>query len=172
MWGGGGQGAWAGESSLPVRSSPISVTKAGARVYPPGARVYLGTSGKPLQGPCCHSGAALMLIGGARHLQRSYKCHQVRRSMDVAATQVAAFSRLSEVRSGSIWGWFGALWAPNRPQTIPTGTRTTSNCSHISCSHIHRSPTIAPAPVRDSSLSHFDLRPFLGGCASHGRRGS
>jgi hypothetical protein len=29
---------------------------------------------------------------------------------------------------------------PNRPQTTPTGPRTTSKCSHMSGSHIHRSP--------------------------------
>jgi hypothetical protein len=34
----------------------------------------------------------------------------------------------------------GPQAGPNRPQTTPTGPRTTSNCSHISCSHIPRSP--------------------------------
>ncbi len=47
-----------------------------------------------------------------------------------------------------IWGRFGALWAPsrppNQPQTAPTGPRTTSKCSHMSCSHIHKAPTKAP----------------------------
>ncbi len=55
--------------------------------------------------------------------------------------------KLSEVRSGSfvvdlgpVWGPLGPKPAPNRSQTIPTGPRTTSNCSHMSCSHVHRSP--------------------------------
>jgi hypothetical protein len=38
---------------------------------------------------------------------------------------------------GEIWGPLGPTPAPNRPQTIPTGLRTTSECSHMSCSHIH-----------------------------------
>ncbi len=38
----------------------------------------------------------------------------------------------------------GPKSTPNRPQTTPTGPRTISNCSHMSCSHIHRSPTACP----------------------------
>ena len=34
----------------------------------------------------------------------------------------------------------GSKPVPNGPQTTPTGPRTTSNCSRMSCSHIHRSP--------------------------------
>ncbi len=52
--------------------------------------------------------------------------------------------RLSEVRSGlfgvdleAVWGPLGPKPAPKRPQNRP---QTTSNCSHMSCSHIHGSP--------------------------------
>ncbi len=67
-----------------------------------------------------------------------------RRSMDVAGLQFEV------VRGavGTIWGNLGPVWgpkgpkpAPNRPQMTPAGPRTNSNCSHISCSHIHRSPS-------------------------------
>ena len=34
-------------------------------------------------------------------------------------------------------------------KTTPTGPRTTLNCSHMSCSHIHRSPTESPIPERE-----------------------
>ncbi len=54
---------------------------------------------------------------------------------------------LSKVRPGSFRVEFGPIWgpkgfkhAPNQPQTTPDGARTTSNCSRMSCSHIHRSP--------------------------------
>ena len=34
-------------------------------------------------------------------------------------------------------------------KTTPTGPRTTLNCSHMTCSHIHRSPTESPIPERE-----------------------
>ena len=40
-----------------------------------------------------------------------------------------------------LWGPKGPKPAPNRPQTTPAGPRTTSNCSHMSCSHVHRHTT-------------------------------
>ncbi len=61
---------------------------------------------------------------------------------------------------GCGWSIWAPVWgsksftkpAPNRPQTIPTGPRTTSNCSHMSCSHIHGPPVTA---------AREDRRPFI-----------
>ena len=41
---------------------------------------------------------------------------------------------------GSKWDGFGAKEPPTGPKSIPPGLRTTSNCSHMHCSHIHRPP--------------------------------
>jgi hypothetical protein len=81
-----------------------------------------------------------------------------RRSLNEAATHVAATRpcpRCGRGRSGSIRGRIGAQKSPklasNRLQTTPTGPRTTSNCSRVSCSHTHRSPTgtIGRGPCED-----------------------
>ncbi len=47
-----------------------------------------------------------------------------------------------------VWGSNGPTPAPNPPQRTPTGPRTISDCNHMSCSHIHRSPNhMAPCEV-------------------------
>ena len=65
---------------------------------------------------------------------------------------------------GVVWGRFGAGLGPCGPRssskTTPndpdrTGPRTTSNCSHMICSHIHRSPTGAAA----GTISRLLLKP-------------
>ncbi len=75
--------------------------------------------------------------------------------------------RLSEGRSTSLRVDLGPDWGPkgpkpttNRPQTMSTGPRTTSNCSHMSRSHSHRSPThlCAPDPGREARRGPFDRR--------------
>ncbi len=43
---------------------------------------------------------------------------------------------------GPDWGPLGPKLAPHRPQTTPTAPRTASDCSHMSCNHVHRSPTV------------------------------
>ncbi len=70
------------------------------------------------------------------------------------------------LRLGDLWMWLQLMWlqfevvrgpvvvdlepswskkgpkpASDRPQTTPTGLRTSSHCSHMSCSHVHRSPS-------------------------------
>jgi hypothetical protein len=68
---------------------------------------------------------------------------------------------------GVVWGRIEPDWVPkgphidpNRSQTTPTGPRTTSNCSHMSCSHIHRSPRSLQYPHGLSGQSQGSRHPF------------
>ncbi len=70
--------------------------------------------------------------------------------------------RLSEVRFEPVWGPLGLKPAPNRFHTTPTRPWTTSICCHMTCSHIHRSPTIHQAAGRPPR----PLDPHLSACSS------
>ena len=51
------------------------------------------------------------------------------------------------------WSWLATKWLRMRgPETTPTGPRTTSNCSHMSCSPL-------PGPRRKPGGPKFDLKP-------------
>ncbi len=62
--------------------------------------------------------------------------------------------RLSEVRSGAFGVDLAPVWNPLGPKPAPNGPRTTSNCSHMSCSHVHRSPTGRGAVSDDRGHRH------------------
>jgi hypothetical protein len=95
-------------------------------------------------------GKALQKVGGcAPHLfeglpgppgpaipQKRTAKNLARLSSGITQNSCGCNSRLSEVRSGSSGA--GLETGSKSTPTDPTGPRTTSNCSHMSCSHIHR----------------------------------
>ncbi len=59
---------------------------------------------------------------------------------------------------------FGPLWDPIRPQivqTTPAGRRTTSDCIHMSCSHIQRSPSYRVRQPSDPAQELCELATVL-----------
>ncbi len=63
---------------------------------------------------------------------------------------------------GRLWADLGPRPAPNRPQSTPTGPWTTSNCSHMSCRHIHRSPITGRQCAGGAASEHIAVQAVEG----------
>ncbi len=93
----------------------------------------------------------------------AFGCNAIARDNGIIenfACPVQAAMRCDQA-NGPVWGPRGLKPNPDRPSASPTGPRAISNCSHTSCSHIHRLPSYGgPSRCKSGVKSTPNLHPF------------